>query len=132
MLYGSIASTVTLRFFKYFSSILYGCLAPVVRSSIITSTGPFELSGAAAGVSVEGPMASVSARFRLVGGAGFTGDDAGSVLSEGLISVADGVEKSVWTVMGVSDGCAVGIADAGVAADAWRVRISTGLDDSAS
>lgn len=96
MLYGSMASIATLRFFKYLSSILYGCLAPVVRSSIITNTGPFELSGAAAGVSVEGPMASVSERFRLAGVAGFADDDgAGCVFSEGLTSVDGSVETSV-------------------------------------
>ena len=61
MLYGSIASTLTFRFFKYLSSILYGCLAPLVRSNVITTTGPLEVSGFAASVSVEGPIASVSA-----------------------------------------------------------------------
>lgn len=99
----------------------------------MTSTGPFVLSGAAAGVSVEGPMASVSARLRLEGGAGFTNDEgAGSVLSEGLVSVEGGVESVVWAVVGVSDSCAVVFADAGVAAEAGSVLISTGLDDSAS
>jgi hypothetical protein len=33
----------------------------------MTSTGPFVLSGTAAGVSVEGPMASVSVRFKGAG-----------------------------------------------------------------
>lgn len=73
MLYGSMSSTATLRFLRYFSSILYGCRAPVVSSSMITTTGPFELSGFAAGVSVDGPIASVSLRFRSTGGAGFAG-----------------------------------------------------------
>lgn len=63
-----------LRLFRYLSSILYGCLAPVVKSSMITSTGPLVLSGFEAGVSVEGPMASVSDLVKSVGGAGFVAD----------------------------------------------------------
>lgn len=91
MLYGSIASTFTLRFFKYFSSILYGCRAPVVSSKVITTTGPLELSGFAAGTSVEGPIASVSARLSSAGGVGFGGaggviDSAGSCVLEGVAS----------------------------------------------
>lgn len=46
---------------------------------MMTTTGPLELSGFAAGVSVEGPMASVSVRFRLVGGVGFAAAVVGSV-----------------------------------------------------
>lgn len=75
MLYGSIASTLTFRFFKYLSSILYGCLAPLVRSNVITTTGPLEVSGFAAGVSVEGPIASVSAQVRVAGAEGLEGVD---------------------------------------------------------
>jgi hypothetical protein len=53
-----MASTVTLRFFKYRSSILYGCLAPEASSSVITTAGPVDVSTFAVGPSVEGPMAS--------------------------------------------------------------------------
>ena len=88
MLYGSISSTVTLRFFRYFSSILYGCLAPVVSNSMITTVGPLLLSGFAAGPSVEGPRAaSVSVRFRSLRGGGAADDDASAcVSSDELIS----------------------------------------------
>lgn len=41
---------------------------------MITSTGPLVLSGFEAGVSVEGPMASVSDLVKSVGGAGFVAD----------------------------------------------------------
>ena len=88
MLYGSMSSTVTLRFFRYLSSILYGCLAPVVSKSIITTVGPLVLSGFAAGPSVEGPRAaSVSVRFSSLRAGGAADDDAGCcVISEELIS----------------------------------------------
>ena len=43
---------------------------------MITTTGPFELSGLAAGVSVEGPIASVSLRLRSTGGTGLEDDAA--------------------------------------------------------
>jgi hypothetical protein len=45
-----------------------------VSSSIITNTGPLVLSGFEAGVSVEGPIASVSARVSLVGSVVVLGD----------------------------------------------------------
>lgn len=45
----------------------------------MTTTGPFELSGFAAGVSVEGPIASVSLRLRSTRGAGFEGDEGAAV-----------------------------------------------------
>src|SRR5690242_3783567 len=88
MLYGSISSTVTLRFLRYFSSILYGCLAPVVSSSIMTTVGPLLLSGFAAGPSVEGPRAaSVSVRLSsLRGGGAKDGAAAACVLSDGFRS----------------------------------------------
>lgn len=71
---------------------------------MMTSTGPFALSGAAAGVSVDGPMASVSARLRLVGGAGFASvAEVGSVLPEGLISVMFGFSDMTWVVTGTSE-----------------------------
>lgn len=54
----------------------------------MTNTGPLELSGTAAGVSVEGPIASVSARVRLVGGAGFADVAAAACeLCAGIVSV---------------------------------------------
>jgi len=123
-------STLMLRFFRYFSSILYGCLAPLVRSSIITSTGPLVLSGFAAGVSVDGPIASVSARFNAAGGAGFAdGEAATGAFSEALVSTAGGVEVAIGAVTGVSATCVPVFAEAGTTPDAWRVLISTGLDD---
>jgi len=123
-------STLILRFFRYFSSILYGCLAPLVRSSIITSTGPLVLSGFAAGVSVDGPIASVSARFNAAGGAGFAdGETATGAFSEVLVSVACGVEVAIGAATGVSATCVLVFVEAGTAPDACRVLISTGLDD---
>lgn len=123
-------STLMLRFFRYFSSILYGCLAPLVRSSIITSTGPLVLSGFAAGVSVDGPIASVSARFNAAGGAGFAdGEAATGAFSEALVSTAGGVEVAIGAVTGVSATCVPVFAEAGTTPDAWRVLISTGLDE---
>jgi len=96
MLYGSMFSTLILRFLRYFSSILYGCLAPLVRSSMMTSTGPLVLSGFEAGVSVEGPMASVSARFKAVGGAGFADDEgAAGAFSEAMASAAGGADVAI-------------------------------------
>jgi hypothetical protein len=136
MLYGSMSATSTPRFLRYFSSILYGCLAPVDgRSSIITTTGPFEASGTAAGVSVEGPMASVSARFKAVGGAGFA-DDATAVCDGCAV-----IDSFVWgtvisagaaeVLVSVEAGAAV-VVDAGTASDGGNVLISTGLDDNSS
>ena len=73
MFHGSMFSTWTFLFFKYFSSILYGCRAPdAVRRSVITTTGPLEVSGFTAGASEEGPRASDSIRVSVVGGAGST------------------------------------------------------------
>jgi hypothetical protein len=138
ILYGSMSSTSILRFCKYFLSILYGCRAPLVRSSIITRTGPLVLSGFAAGVSVDGPIASVSARFNVVGGAGLVGDDGVTcACAVALVSttcgtsvdVAIGAEASVsgyWAVVMLV------FVESWAAPDAWRVLISTGLDDSAS
>lgn len=105
----------------------------MVRSSIITSTGPLVLSGFAAGVSVEGPMASVSARFKFAGGAGFADDDAASWLSsEGSISAADGAGTSTGLVTDASGTGAAVLVDVGPAADAGSVLSSTGLDDNGS
>jgi len=46
-----------------------------VRSNVITTTGPLEVSGFAAGVSVEGPIASVSAQVKVAGAEGLEGVD---------------------------------------------------------
>ena len=130
-----MSSTTTLRFLRYLSSILYGCLAPVEgSSSIMTTTGPFELSGFAAGVSVEGPIASVSARLRFVGGAGFVGDVAAICeLVAGIVSEVCGTSISAGpVVVVVSEACAVLLVGADAAPDGGNVFISTGLDDNSS
>ena len=67
MLIGLLPSTVTLRFFKYFSSSLYGCLAPVLlKSKVMNKTGPSisDSLGTGVGLSVAGPIAG--AVFSLV------------------------------------------------------------------
>jgi hypothetical protein len=128
MLYGSMFSTLTFRFFRYFSSILYGCLALLVRSSIITSTGPFVLSGFAAGVSVDGPMASVSARFKAGGGASFAGDEEAPGASSGVLgSTSCAVGAAIGAAAGASVVCVGVSAGAGPAPDASKVLISTEL-----
>ena len=93
----------------------------------MTTTGPFEASGMAAGVSVEGPIASVSARVRLVGSAGFTED----VVGADVVSDVYGTAVSVWAVEVVSGTWAVFVV-ADTALDGGNVLISTGLDDSSS
>lgn len=126
MLYGSMFSTLTLRFFRYFSSILYGCLAPLVRSSIITRTGPFVLSGFAAGVSVDGPMASVSARFSAEGGASFPGDEGATGASSKVLEPTGcSAGVAAGATAGASVVCVVVSAGAGAAPEASRVFIST-------
>lgn len=93
------------------------------------------LSGLAAGVSVEGPIASVSVRLRFEGGARCADDDgAGSVVPDGVISEAIGAEISAGAADWVPEGLALLSAGAGVdaASDGASVRISTGLDDSVS
>lgn len=135
MLYGSMASTVTLRFFRYFSSILYGCRAPVVSNSMMTTTGPFELSGFAAGVSVEGPIASVSLRLRSAGAAGFAEADgaaSGCVLVACCAACGCGVDVCVDAGGGVSAVGASVVVAAGSEDDAGNVFISTGLEERAS
>lgn len=132
MLNGSIPSTCTLRFFRYFSSILYGCLAPVVRRSIITSVGPLLLSGIAAGPSVEGPRAaSVSVRFSSLRTGGAADDDtAGCALSDGLVSPM--LVNSTGAIWGAPESVAVEVVGAGAPVGDWSVFISTALDDSVS
>lgn len=105
----------------------------MVSSSIITNVGPLVLSGTVAAVSVEGPMASVSARARLEGGAGFTDDDgAGVAEPDGCISEMCGLVDATCVVRGVSESCAAVSAGVDAMAGAWSVLISTGLDDNAS
>lgn len=98
----------------------------------MTSTGPLVLSGLAAGVSVEGPMASVSARFKSAGGAAFAGDEGAAGASSGALDSAVWV-AGVAIAAGAGAGAAVvcAVVSAGAAAGAWgeasRVLISTGL-----
>lgn len=102
----------------------------------MTTTGPFELSGFAAGVSVEGPIASVSERFRSAGRAGFAGAASPSLGCEGC---ASDVSVAVGAVAAGALGAA---SDAGAGAralvassgeeEAGSGRISTGLEDRAS
>jgi hypothetical protein len=131
-LYGFISSTCILRFFRYFSSILYGCLAPVVRRSIMTNVGPLLLSGLAAGPSVEGPSAaSVSVRFSsLRAGVAVDDDAAGCALSDGLISPM--FVNSTGAIWGAPEAVAVEVVGAGAPVGDWSVSISTALEDSAS
>lgn len=83
---------------------------------MMTSTGPLVLSGFAAGVSVEGPIASVSVRFGWAGTTTSAGADGiGSEFVEDSITVVCGVVISVGAIAGVSETCAV---DMGVALDA--------------
>lgn len=101
----------------------------------MTTTGPFELSGTAAGVSVEGPIASVSERFKLVGGAGLSDDMMGAcALGAGIVSEVCGtvISTGAMVVVVVLEGCAVMLVAAGVTPDDGNVLISTGLDDSSS
>jgi hypothetical protein len=96
----------------------------------MTTTGPFELSGTAAGVSVEGPMASVSARFS---GAGIVAAVAAACeLCAGVVSGVCGAAISLGPVVVGSEGCAAVFAAAGATLDGGSVFISTGLDDSSS
>jgi hypothetical protein len=95
---------------------------------MITTVGPLAPSGIAAGVSVEGPMASVSVRFSSARVADVAdADTAGCALSAGLGSETWGTVRPSDVVVG----CAGVAAVAGAVADDGRVRISTGLDDRA-
>jgi len=60
---GLLSDTLTFLFFRYFSSILYGCLAPVGKSNVITSVGPDASVSLGIGVgwSDEGPIAGLVA-----------------------------------------------------------------------
>lgn len=100
---------------------------------MMTRVGPFVLSGLEAAVSVDGPIASVSARVRLVGGVGFAaGGEVGAAAAEGCISEMCGLVDATCVVRGVSESCAAMFAGVDAAAGAWSVRISTGLGDGAS
>jgi hypothetical protein len=103
---------------------------------MMTTTGPFELSGTAAGVSVDGPMASVSERFN---GAGRVAAVAAACeLCAGIVSEVCGTTISLGpAVVGSegsegSEGCAVVFAAAGASLDDGNVFISTGLDENSS
>lgn len=74
-------------------------------------------------------MASVSARVKAVGGGGFADDEgAAGAFSEALVSMAGVADVAIAAWAGAS---AV-FAGAAPAPEAWRVLISTGLDDRAS
>ena len=99
----------------------------------MTSTGPLVLSGFEAGVSVEGPMASVSARFKAVGGAGFADEEgAAGAFSGAMASTAGGADVAIAACAGASAVWVAVFAGAAPATEAWRVLISTGLEDRAS
>ena len=86
---GLLSATSTFLFFRYFSSILYGCLAPVGNSNVITSVGPVESLSLVVGVgwSEAGPMAGFVAWA--VNGTPGVGEAAW-----GTLSFADKVEGS--------------------------------------
>jgi hypothetical protein len=97
---------------------------------MMTTTGPFELSGTAAGVSVDGPMASVSERFN---GAGRVAAVAAACeLCAGIVSEVCGTAISLGPAVVGSEGCAVVFAAAGASLDGGNVFISTGLDENSS
>lgn len=82
MLIGLLPSTVTLRFRRYFSSSLYGCLAPVLlKSKVMNKTGPSisDSLGTGVGLSVAGPIAG--AVFSLVREGGVVASGFGSLFA---------------------------------------------------
>ena len=79
----------------------------------MTKTGPLVLSGAAAGVSVDGPIASVSARVRAAGGEALEVEETGCALSAALAPAVRGMEVAIGAVAGVSETCAVDVTGAG-------------------
>jgi hypothetical protein len=127
-----------LRFFRYRSSILYGCRAPVVSNSIITTTGPLVGSGLIVGVSVEGPIASDSARVRVAGGvntSAFAGAaDTGAICVLCSCVWADVSSTDAGSAVASGAACVVVfVVDGGSAADvAGNVLSSTGLVDKAA
>jgi hypothetical protein len=65
-----VSGTLTPRFIKYFSSILYGCRAPVEeRSNVIITTGPEALVAVGVGVVSAAPIATESTLVLRAGGA---------------------------------------------------------------
>ena len=91
------------------------------------------LSGFAAGVSVDGPMASLSARFNAEGGAAFAGDEgAPGASSEVAGSTVCAAGVAIGAAAGASVVCVVVAAGTGPAPAASRVLISTGLADRGS
>lgn len=99
----------------------------------MTTTGPLELSGTAAGVSVEGPMASVSARFNGTGSVAAVA--TACELCAGMVSEVCGTTISLGPAAAVvvgAEGCAAVFAGAGATLDDGNVFISTGLDDRSS
>jgi hypothetical protein len=86
--------TLTFRFVKYFSSILYGCRAPDVSSNVITRTGPASVATTGVGfLSMEGPIATESSRVMAGAEArsvAFEEDAAGAGLDDdkGLLEVS--------------------------------------------
>lgn len=82
MLSGFIPSTVTLRFRKYRSSILKGCLAPVGKSRVIMMAGPEDGSSCTEGASMAGPIASLPFRKSL-----------------GTMGAVSSVVKEVWVAV---------------------------------
>lgn len=89
-----IPGTLTFRFARYFSSILYGCRAPDVNNNVITRTGPASLPDTGAGgLSVDGPIA-IESRREIAGCAG--------VVMVSLFDTDKGlVDFSVWRAAGV-------------------------------
>jgi len=96
----------------------------VVKSSIITMAGPLAESGFAAGISVEGPIASDSIRVRL----------AGAVVERCVFcsSVRDTEGSIDGGLAALSGSCAAVFADGVSVTGAGNVLSSTGLVDNAA
>lgn len=107
---------------------------------MIITTGPLELSGLAAGVSEEGPIASVSMRLRSAGGVGLAVAGAGVEESASGSARSEFCASGVWeTGSGIDRGSAAGadvvvvvfVVETGSGRDAGNVLISTGLEERA-
>lgn len=91
------------------------------------------LSGFEAGVSVDGPIASVSARVSLVGRVAVVGDVVvACAMGVGVISVVFGIDSAAGAEVVGSEVCAVEFAITGAAPVGGNVLISTGLEDNVS
>ena len=91
MLIGLLSVTLTFLFFRYFASILYGCLAPVCNNSVIIKVAAAisEASSFGVGWSVAAPIAgTVYSRPRA--GLLVAGDNAFS-----MFELDAGIESSV-------------------------------------